>query len=59
MNVSTKYKKLESKDELKEVDINNHTCYYFNDIINATDVNFNDILLDEKLYENISIDDIS
>ena len=29
-------------------------CYYFNDLINGTDINFRDILLDKKLYENIS-----
>ena len=28
--------------------------YYFDDIINGTDINFSDILLDKKLYENIS-----
>ena len=50
---------MESKDELKEIDIKNRTCYYFNDIINGTDINFSDILLDEKLHENISVYDIS
>ena len=50
---------MESKDELKKIDIKNRTCYYFDDIINAVDINFNDILLDEKLYENIPIYDIS
>ena len=28
--------------------------YYFDDTINGTDINFSDILLDKKLYENIS-----
>ena len=32
--------------------------YYFYDIINGTDINFSDILLDKKLYENISVYDI-
>ena len=50
---------MESKDEFKKIDIKNRTCYYFDDIINAVDINFNDILLDAKLYENIPIYDIS
>ena len=39
---------MESKDELKEIDINNHTCYYFDDIMRAIDIDFSDILLNEK-----------
>ena len=52
---------MESKDELKEIHIKNRTCHYFNDITRVMDrdIDFNDILLDEKLYkekyENISI----
>ena len=52
---------MESKDELKEIDIKNRTCYYFDDIIRFwdRDVDLSDILLDEKLYkqkyENILI----
>ena len=34
-------------------------CYYFDDIIRDFDSNFDNILLDEKLYENISVYDIS
>ena len=36
---------MESKDELKEIDIKNHTCYYFDDIISVwdRDVDFRDI----------------
>ena len=30
-------------------------CYYFNDIINGTKINFSNILLNKKLYENISV----
>ena len=37
-----------SKDELKEIDINNGACYYFDDIIKNTDINFSNSLLDEK-----------
>ena len=44
---------MESKDKLKEIDIKNRTCYYFDDIIlvmdTDSDFDFNDILLDEKL----------
>ena len=58
---------MERKDELKEIDIKNRTCYYFNDIMRAWDIDidtdFSDILLDKKLYkeknENILIYDIS
>ena len=41
---------MESKDELKEIDIKNRACYYFDDIIKD---------YDKKLYENISAYDIS
>ena len=50
---------MKSKNELKESDIKNCACYYFYDIINGTDINFSNILLDKKLYENISVYDIS
>ena len=50
---------MESRNELKEIDIKNRACYYFDDIIKYKNVNFGDILLDEKLYKNISIYDIS
>ena len=35
---------MESKDELKEIDIKNRTCYYFDDIVRIIDINFRDIL---------------
>ena len=50
---------MECKDELKEIDIKNRTCYYFNDIIKDIDINFHNILLDEKLYQNVSVYNIS
>ena len=54
---------MESKDKLKEVNIKNRTCCYFEEIITDRDINFDNILLDEKLYkkecENILIYDIS
>ena len=37
-----------SNDKLKEIGIKNRTCYYFNDI-----------LMDEKSYENILVYNIS
>ena len=30
---------MKNKNELKETDIKNHVCYYFDDIINGTDIN--------------------
>ena len=48
-----------SKNERKEVDIKNRVCYYFDDIINGTKINFSKILLDKKLYENISVNNMS
>ena len=60
---------MENKDELKEIDIKNLTCYYFDDIMISIswdidiDTDFSRILLDEKIYkeknENILIYDIS
>ena len=50
---------MESRNGLKEIDIKNRACYYFDDIINGTDINFSNVLLDKKLYENISVYDIS
>ena len=52
---------MESKDELKGIDINNCTCYYFSDITRVKDLDFSDILLNKKSYktnENILIYDI-
>ena len=34
-------------------------CYYFDDIINGAKIYFSDTLFDKKLYENISVDNIS
>ena len=34
-------------------------CYYFDDIINGTKINFSNILLNKKLYENVSLYTIS
>ena len=49
---------MESKDELKEIDIKNRTCYYFDDIMTDKDIYSGDILLDKKsnnTYENLLI----
>ena len=48
-----------SNDKLKEINIKNRLCYYFNDMIKIEDFDFDNILLDEKSYENILIYDIS
>ena len=41
------------KDELKVIDVRNRTCYYFDHTIRFwdRDIDFIDILLDEKLYK--------
>ena len=44
---------------MKEIDIKNRACYYFDDIIRDFGINFDDILLDKKIYENISVYEIS
>ena len=45
--------KMENNDKLEEIDIKNHTCYYFDDIIKTEDFDLHNILIDEKSYENI------
>ena len=35
------------------------TCCYFDDIIKDRDIHFVDILLDEKKYENVSVNNVS
>ena len=39
---------MESKNELRKIDIKNHACYYFDYIMRDIDINSRDILLDEK-----------
>ena len=42
--------------------LKNRTCYYFDDIMRVKDIDFSDILLDQKsykTYENILLYDIS
>ena len=51
--------KMESSDKLKETDINNRTCYYFDDIIKIGDFDLDNILIDGKSYKNILVQNIS
>ena len=46
---------MESKNEFKKINIKNRTCYYFDDIMKVEDIKVNNILLDEKSYENILV----
>ena len=48
-----------SNDKLKEIDIKNHTCYYFLDTIKIEDFDLDNILIHEKSYEKILIYNIS
>ena len=56
---------MESKDKLKETDIKNRTCYYFDDIFRFWDgdIEFSNISLNKNLYKetlkNVLIYDIS
>ena len=44
---------MESNDKLKDIDIKNCTCYYFDDIIKIEYIYLDNILIDEKSYKNI------
>ena len=44
------YYKKESNDKLKEINIKNYMCYYFNDIIKIEDFDLENILIDEIQY---------
>ena len=50
---------MESNDKLKVIDIKNRTCYYFDYIIKIEDFDHDNILVDEKSYENILAYNIS
>ena len=50
---------MQSKNKLKEVDIKNRVCYYFDYIINGVKVNFSNSSLNKKLYETVSVYNIS
>ena len=40
--------KMESNDELKEINIKNRTCYYFDDVIKIEDFDLDNVLVDEN-----------
>ena len=40
-------------NNLKEINIKNHPCYYFDDITKIEDFDFDNTLFDEKTYENV------
>ena len=48
-----------NKNELKEIDIKNYTCYYFDDTIKIEEFDINNILIDEKPCKNILVYKIS
>ena len=50
---------MDSNVELKEIDIKNCRCYYFNDIIKMEGFNLDNILVGENSCENILIYNIS
>ena len=50
---------MDNNDELKEIDIKNRSCYYFDDIVKIENFNLDNILIDEKSYENIFVYNIS
>ena len=50
---------MKSNAELKEINIKNHTYYYFDGINKIEDFDFDNFLLDEKSYKNILVYNIS
>ena len=42
-------------NKIKDIDIKNHTYYFFNDIINIEYFDPSNIKIDEKSYKNILI----
>ena len=50
--------KMESNNELREINIKNCACCYFDDIIKIEDFDLDYILIDEISVENILVDDI-
>ena len=39
------------KDELREIDIKNPTCYYFDDVKRVRDIDFSDSLLEKNFIQ--------
>ena len=50
---------MDSHDELKETDIRNRTCYYFDAKTKTEDFNLDNILIKKKWYKNILVYNIS
>ena len=50
---------MESNNKLKEIDIKNRTCFYFDEIIKIEDFDFHNILRNKKSYKNILGYDVS
>ena len=50
---------MKSKNELKENGVKNVVCYYFDGLINGSKINFSNILWSKKLYQIISVYNIS
>ena len=48
---------MESNNKLKQINIKNHTCQIFDDIVTINDIDLDIILTAKKLYENILIYD--
>ena len=46
---------MEIKDELKEIDIKNRTCYYFDDIRRDINIYSGNTLLDKKKHKTYKI----
>ena len=49
---------MEGKNKLKEIDIKNRTCHYFDNINKIEDFYIN-IVIDEKPYKNVFFNNIS
>ena len=43
------------RNKVKDIDFNNRTYFFFNDIINIKNLDSNNIKIDEKSYKNILI----
>ena len=45
-------------NNIKDINVKNRTCYYFDDIIKIEYFDFDNILLDDKSNENVLANDI-
>ena len=50
---------METNYELRKIDTKHCMCYYFDDKMRVKDISFDNILLDEKSYENILTHNVS